>query len=938
MADAGEQAEVAVRAAPVGYNPPSSTAAGDKDRELWENTRLLGRILGDTVREQHGEPVFTTIERIRQTSVRFRRDEDETARHELAELMDPLSRGEALQIIRAFGFFSHLANIAEDQHRIRRTRAHALAGSPPRDGSMAHALARARDAGITPDQLRNFVEAASISPVLTAHPTEVRRKSTIDREMEIAQLLAERDRLDITPNEAAANEEALRRAVLTLWQTSLLRRTRLRVIDEVANGLAYYDYTFLSELPLLYAALEDALVAFGDDGGRPLPAFLRMGSWIGGDRDGNPFVTAEVLRRALAMQSTHAFRYYHEELRALFAELSLDTRLVAVSDELRALADRSPDVSPFRADEPYRRAIAYIEARLAATALRLAEPAREAEVSGAATAYETAAQLSFDLDVLHRSLAENGSATLARGRLRHLRRAVRVFGFHLAALDLRQGSEIHRRTVVELFDSAVPTGYADLAEPQRIELLRSELRSARPLASRYLPYSEGTLSELAILDAAAEAQRRYGAAAVPHYVISQTASVSHILEVVLLLKEAGLMRARDGALALDIVPLFETIGDLRRCGRIMDQLFQVPEYNKLLDSRGRSQEVMLGYSDSNKDGGFLTSGWELYKAEIALVEMFRRHGVKLRLFHGRGGSVGRGGGPSYQAILAQPGGAVQGAIRITEQGEVIASKYSNPEIGRRNLEILFAATLEATLLHPAEAAPRASYLDAMDELSDHAYRAYRSLVSDTPGFEQYFRESTVIGEIANLNIGSRPASRKPSTRLEDLRAIPWVFSWSQCRLMLPGWYGFGSAVEGWLAAHPDSGMALLQAMHREWPFFRTLLSNMDMVLAKSDIGIASRYAELVADAAVREGIFARLRAERQATIDALLAISGQHTLLESNPLLARSIRNRFPYLDPLNHMQIELLKRYRAGDTADDVVAGIHLTINGIAAGLRNSG
>jgi phosphoenolpyruvate carboxylase len=768
---------------------------------------------------------------------------------------------------------------------------------------------------------------------LTAHPTEVRRKSIIDREMVVADLLAERDRSDLTPEELAANEEGLRRAVLTLWQTSLLRRTRLRVIDEVANGLAYYDYTFLRELPALYGDLEDALAEFAAGGGHRLPPFLRMGSWIGGDRDGNPFVDAEVLRRALGMQSSRALGFHLEELRLLGAELSLDSRLVVVSDALRELADRSPDLSPFRADEPYRRAVAGIHARLAATARRLVEapPAGEQQQPGQVAPYETPEDLSADLDIVHYSLDANGSRALARGRLRRLRRAVAVFGFHLASLDLRQTSDVHRRSVAELFDTVLPTGYVDLTETQRIELLRAELRTPRPLASQFLGYSAETASELAIIDAAAEAQRRYGAAAIPHYVISQTASVSHILDVALLLKEAGMLRSRDGALAIDIVPLFETIADLRSCGRIMDQLFAVPEYAKLLDSRGRAQEVMLGYSDSNKDGGFLTSGWELYKAEIALIEVFRRHGVKLRLFHGRGGTVGRGGGPSYQAILAQPGGAVQGAIRITEQGEVIASKYSNPAIGRRNLEILFAATLEATLLQSAEAAPRPAYLDAMDELSGHAYEAYRAQVSGTPGFADYFRQSTVVGEIASLNIGSRPASRKPSSRIEDLRAIPWVFSWAQCRLMLPGWYGFGTAVERYLSAHPEGGMALLQAMYREWPFFGTVLSNMDMVLAKSDIGIASRYAELVSDEGLCDAIFARLRGERQATIDALLAITGQTSLFECNPLLARSIRNRFPYLDPLNHMQIELL-------TVEDVVAGIHLTINGIAAGLRNSG
>jgi len=861
----------------------------DKERPLREDTRLLGRILGDTVREQQGKRVFDIIERIRQTSIRFRRDEDEAARRELGEIMDGLSRAEASQIIRSFGYFSHLANIAEDQHRIRRTRAHEIAGSPPRDGSMAQALARARAAGITVGELWAFPKTAAISPVLTAHPTEVRRKSMIDREMEVAHLLAERDRPDLTPEELAANEEGLRRAVLTLWQTSLLRRTRLRVIDEVANGLAYYDYTFLRELPRLYGDLEDALAGFAAGGEHDLPSFLRMGSWIGGDRDGNPFVDADVLRRTLDMQSARALGFYLDELRLLGSELSLDSRLVAVSNALRDLAHRSPDTSPFRTDEPYRRAISGIHARLTATAQRLAD-----QPPGEIASYETPEELSADLDIIYRSLEANGSRALARGRLRRLRRAVEVFGFHLASLDLRQSSAVHRQSVAELFDSVLPTGYADLAEHQRIELLRTELRTPRPLASRFLDYSAQTASELAIVHAAAAAQRRYGTAAIPHYVISQTASVSHILDVALLLKEAGMLRSRDGALSVDIVPLFETIADLRSCGRIMDQLFAVPEYAKLLDSRGRAQEVMLGYSDSNKDGGFLTSGWELYKAEIALIEVFRRHGVKLRLFHGRGGSVGRGGGPSYQAILAQPGGAVQGAIRITEQGEVIASKYSNPAIGRRNLEILFAATLEATLLQPGEAAPRPAYLDAMDELSSHAYEAYRVLVSETAGFADYFRQSTVVGEIANLNIGSRPASRKPSSRIEDLRAIPWVFSWAQCRLMLPGWYGFGAAVERYLSAHPEGGMALLQAMYREWPFFGTLLSNMDMVLAKSDIGIASRYAELVNDIDLRDAIFARLRGERQATIDALLAITGQASLLEATRYWRARSATAFP--------------------------------------------
>jgi phosphoenolpyruvate carboxylase len=912
----------------------------EKDLPLRDDIRLLGRILGDTVREQQGAAVFGVVERIRQTSIRFHRTEDDAARRELEATLNSLSRGQAIHVIRAYSFFSHLANIAEDQHHIRRTRAHALAASAPRQGTMAHALARAKQAGISRSRLEAFLATAQVGPVLTAHPTEVRRKSTIDREMEVAELLAERDRIALTPEEASLSEEALRRAVLTLWQTNLLRGTRLAVLDEVANGISYYDYTFLRELPRFYAALEDLLAATDPAWtGTELASFLRMGSWIGGDRDGNPFVTEEVLRQALRLQSNRALKFYLDELHLLGAELSLDGRLVGVSDELSALAERSPDPSQNRRNEPYRRAISGIYARLAATAWTLDRLESPHHAVGEAPPYADVGRLIADLAVLHRSLAANGSTTLARGRLRTLRRAVDVFGFHLAGIDLRQNSDVHERTVGELLEMTCPgTGYAGLSEDRRVALLLAELATSRPVTSPFVSYSAETASELAIVRAAAEAHRQYGKSAVPNYVISKSDSVSDILEVALLTKEAGLLRPRDGTLDVNIVPLFETIEDLRNCGRVMDCLLALPQYRCLLESRGLSQEVMLGYSDSNKDGGFLTSGWELYKAEIALIEVFQHHGVRLRLFHGRGGSVGRGGGPSYQAILAQPGGAVQGAIRITEQGEVIASKYSNPEVGRRNLEILTAATLEATLLQPGQAAPRPEYLAAMEELSAHAYRVYRNLVYETPGFERYFRESTVIGEIAKLNIGSRPASRKLSTRIEDLRAIPWVFSWAQCRLMLPGWYGFGAAVKAWVKARPNDGMAVLKAMYREWPFFEGLLSNMDMVLAKSDIAIASRYAELVADPGLRDGIFSRLRSDWQDTIEALLAIMEHEALLEANPLLARSIRHRFPYLDPLNHMQLELLKRYRAGDADESVVQGIHLTINGIAAGLRNSG
>jgi phosphoenolpyruvate carboxylase len=916
-------------------NRGDEIAALEADARLREDIRLLGRILGDTVRDQEGADVFDLVERIRQTSIRFHRDEDRPARRELEIILDSMSISETVRIVRAFSYFSHLANIAEDQNNIRQMRARSTAA--PRPGTLTLTLAHARIAGFSAADLRRFFKEALVSPVLTAHPTEVRRKSTIDREMEIAALLDRRERVQLTPEEAAASDEQLRREVLTLWQTNLLRRTKLTVLDEVANGLSFYDYTFLREVPRLHCALEDKLNEGEGAASGDLASFLRMGSWIGGDRDGNPFVTADVMRGTLKLQSSRVLRFYLEELHALGAELSMAAHLADVSDELRTLAKRSPDTSPHRSGEPYRLAVSGIYARLTATALKLDVGITRRPV-GQAAPYADIGEYKADLDILDRSLIANNSGVIARGRLRLLRRAFDCFGFHLASLDIRQNSAVHERTVAELIDAAMPgMSYLALNEEARIALLSKELSNARPLASAFVKYSDETAGELALFHAAAEAHAKFGGDVIPQCIISMCKGVSDMLEVALLLKEAGLVHP-SGRSAINIVPLFETIEDLQASAGIMDRMLSLHDYRKLVDSRGAVHEVMLGYSDSNKDGGFVTSGWELYKAEIGLIEVFERHHVRLRLFHGRGGSVGRGGGPSYDAIIAQPGGAVNGQIRITEQGEIISSKYSNAEVGRNNLEILAAATLEASLLQPKQSAPRAEYLQAMDQLSELAFRAYRGLVYETEGFADYFWGSTVINEIATLNIGSRPASRKKTREIEDLRAIPWVFSWAQCRLMLPGWYGFGSAVEAWIKQHPDKGMPFLKELYREWPFFRTLLSNMDMVLAKSSIAIASRYAELVPDAELRENIFGRIRREWHTCIETLLDIMDQERLLQGNPLLERSIRNRFPYLDPLNHVQVELLKEHRAQNADEQVLRGIQLTINGISAGLRNSG
>ena len=918
--------------------PISKLNSTDKEFPLREDIRLLGRILGDTLREQEGAATFDLIERIRQNAIRFRRDRAPDAKQELDATLNELDPVRTIAVVRAFSYFSQLANIAEDQHHNRRRRAHLIAGSSPQEGSIALALSRARAEKITAAQVSKFFSEALIAPVLTAHPTEVQRKSILDCQLEIARLLTERDRIHLTPDELVQNEEAIRRAVLTLWQTRILRELRLTVNDEIENGLAYYRYTFLRQLPRLYAEIEDLLAehGFAQTG---TANYLKLGSWIGGDRDGNHYVTDQVMRHALIRHAATAFDFYFGELHQLGGELSQSVRIVETSPALDELARKSPDVSEHRRDEPYRRALTGIYARLSATALKLGHRISGRPAVADAQPYADQEEFSNDLAILADSLTANGSERIARGRLRTLVRAADIFGFHLAPLDMRQHSGVHEQVIGELFAlGAHKDRYAELDEHERRRWLLQELAVPRLLRSPYLRYSEEVSKELAILDTAAGLHREFGATSLPNYIISKADSVSDMLEVALLLKEAGLLHpGQRPRLELNIIPLFETIEDLQKCGAVMEQLFCEPYYRELLASRGGTQEIMLGYSDSNKDGGFLTANWELYKAEVELVKVFARHGVKLRLFHGRGGSVGRGGGPSYQAILAQPPGSVAAQIRITEQGEVIASKYSDPDIGRRNLETLVAATFEASVLRP-ESAEEPAFIEVMDEMSKSAFVAYRKLVYETPGFLQFFRSATPITEIADLNVGSRPASRKKTDRIEDLRAIPWVFSWSLSRIMLPGWYGFGTAVEELLSRRGAEGIAVLRRMYREWPFFRTLLSNMDMLLAKSDISIASRYAELVSDLPIRESIFGKIQREWHQTVRHLLAITGQNELLEGNPALSRSLRNRSPYIDPLNHLQVELLRRYRAGEVDERNRRAILLTLNGIAAGLRNSG
>jgi phosphoenolpyruvate carboxylase len=951
-------------AKPTSPTPRAAKASTDKDAPLKEDIRLLGRLLGDVLREQEGDAVFAVVETIRQTAVRFRRESDPQSGTDLNKLLKKLTRDQTISVVRAFSYFSHLANIAEDQHHNRRRRAHLLAGSAPQRGSIGFALAKLDEAGVTGAAVRSFFKDALIAPVLTAHPTEVQRKSILDAENGIARLLAQRD-TPLTPKERAYNTEMLRALIATLWQTRMLRYSKLTVADEIENALSYYRITFLRELPGLYDDIESEIATQfpqrGSHAAQSDPApYVQMGTWIGGDRDGNPNVNAGTMQHALARQSTTILDFYLDEVHALGAELSISNILVAASPELETLSRNSPDTSDHRSDELYRRALIGMYSRLAATARGLGATNILRHEVGSAAPYAMAAEFSAELQIVVDSLKSHHGSVLVRPRLASLKRAADIFGFHLATLDMRQSSDVHERVLTELFARAkVEASYAELTEARKVELLLAELTKPRLLYSPYIDYSDETNSELTILRAARSIRQRYGARAIRNYIISHTETVSDLLEVFLLQRETGLLRidSKDddsGASAemeLMVIPLFETIPDLRCAAEIMESLMALPLVARLLAKQGKIQEVMLGYSDSNKDGGFLTSNWELYKAENRLVDVFNRAGVKLRLFHGRGGTVGRGGGPSYEAILAQPAGTVNGQIRLTEQGEIIASKFSNPEIGRRNLELLVTATLEASLTPASVDSKRAKKLAefeaVMEELSERAYRAYRNLVYETPGFTDYFFSATPIAEIAELNIGSRPASRKSTRRIEDLRAIPWGFSWGQCRLLLPGWYGFGSAVSSWLAegdaASKARKLTTLRAMFREWPFFATLLSNMDMVLAKTDLAVASRYAELVADRKLRTSIFKRILGEHEVTAGCLSNITGAKERLSANPTLARSIKNRFAYLDPLNHLQVELIKRHRAatleGRKLDERVRrGIHLSINGIAAGLRNTG
>jgi phosphoenolpyruvate carboxylase len=880
------------------------------------DVRFLGRLLGDVIRDYGGDRLFRRIEYIRAVSVDRARgiagsDAVDTG-------LDALNLDDTIAFVRGFMLFSMLANLAEDRQGV--------AAEP--DADMAHALARLEEKGIDRKAVLDLLGHALVVPVLTAHPTEVRRKSMIDHRNRIAELMTLKDAGAEETDDGDLIDEAIVRQIALLWQTRTLRRERLYVADEIDTALAYLRDVLLPTLPALYARWDRAL-------GHRTPSFLRLGNWIGGDRDGNPNVQAEQLRLVLSRSAEAVIGYYLDAIHGLGAELSISIELAPVGEALTALAEEAHDPGSTRTDEPYRRALTGIYARLAATFVAIVghQPPRPARIAG--EAYADPAALRNDLATVAHALGDKGGAALkSGGALGRLIRAIDVFGFHLAALDLRQNADVHERVVAELLKVAgVEDDYLALDEAARIALLRSELAHARPLSSPWNIYSEETQTELAILRAAAEAHARYGPASIGIYNISKADSVSDMLEVHTLLKEVGLyVPGETPSAAIMVVPLFETIGDLENAPGVMTDWFALPEIAALTRARGH-QEVMVGYSDSNKDGGYLTSVWSLHQASRALAPVFKQAGVAMQLFHGRGGAVGRGGGSSFAAIQAQPPGTVNGRIRITEQGEVIAAKYGTRESAATNLEAMASATLLASLeTSKLSDKDYDRFAGAMAAISGKAFAAYRDLVYGDDEFRTFFRQITPLPEISGLKIGSRPASRTKSDRIEDLRAIPWVFSWAQARIMLPGWYGVGQGLSGF------GDMGLLREMLDAWPFLGSTLANMEMVLAKSDMGIAAHYVPLVEDKAMGERFFGRIRDGWNEAHDCLLAVTRQTRLLEKLPSLDASIRLRLPYIEPLNLLQVELLKRHRAGEDDPRIREGIELSINAIATALRNSG
>lgn len=893
-----------------------------KDAPLLHDIELLNRILQRIMQAKISPQSLQAFQLL---------ISDEHHDTKIAELLSGLSLQETQELVASCGLYAQVFNIAEDVHHARRRRAYEATGASASKGSIEELLQKIKTSHISTPLLQNVLDHAQIGAVLTAHPTEVQRQTTLTLLRKVSHLLSVYSQPELKLEDKNNIEETLLSALLTLWQSDETRHFKLTVENEISNGIAYFPLSFFEALPKLYRKLARGLKEI--DPAIKLPEIIHIGSWIGGDRDGNPFVSANTLKAAFQKQAQTLFHFYRGQLKSLYEELSVSIRKVTVDDALLTLAKRSPDTSIAREEEPYRKAIALILSRIIATGEKLG--AQLTSKFGLGDPYHHVQEFLHDLEVIRSSLINNGSAPLIQGRLTKLIRCANLFGFYLMPVDLRQHAQMHTQVVAALFAHAGMEDYTALNEAEKCQVLLRELKSKRPLYSEFAHYSKEVRNELMIFQAAREIQQQYGVKAIQQSIISNCDHISDILALALILKETGLLETDENQpqSRIHIVPLFETIEALQNAPGIMDALWAEPWYLALLHSMDATQEIMLGYSDSNKDGGYVTSQWFLYMAEEALVKSAQKHQVRLRLFHGRGGSVGRGGGPAYEAILAQPAGSVNGQIRITEQGEVITFKYADPNNAQRNLETLVAATLESTLLPHVEKDPDHGL---MQNLSDHAFAEYRALITHAD-FIDFFLQTTPIEQIASMNIGSRPASRKTLARIQDLRAIPWVFSWTQTRLMLPAWYGFGSAIHA-LQQTDASALSQLQKIYQSSPFFQAMLSNMEQVLAKVDLHIAQAYVSLSDNPAKAQAIFARLKQEFELSRNALLSIIQTQDILQDNRTLSRSLALRLPYLNTLNWLQVELLKRLKQEPQNEEILGQIHATINGIAQGLRNTG
>jgi len=887
------------------------SGSGPTSRHVRANVKLLDELLTEAIRYLDGEDAAALVADARKAA-----SEGDDSPH-LDFLFSAVKADEAMLLARAFACHSMLANIGEDVAGRRR--------EAEAEGAKIRTVSGALDAL---DLGAEALDDLNVVPVLTAHPTEVRRRALVDRESEISRLMALR-RHSLPPDLDARIRESLFREVALLWRTRLHRPVKITTKDEIRNAISIVRTSMLPALIDLYEAWSERIGQGGD-----VPTMLRLGTWLGGDRDGHPGVTGETMRLALSSQARVILDVYAGEVRRLWADLAISDVYEGASEALLALAVQANDQSPHRADEPYRLALEWIFDRLGATSEKLTgAPLSFAGGAAVGPAYDNPEQFVADLETIRASLTAHGGDRLVGTRLTTLLQVARACGFHMLTLDMRQNADVHERLIAELLQrSGQDIDYLALSEDEKVALLLGEMAHQRPLRSPFAEYSEETARELGTLEAAAEAVKQYGPAVFNAYVVSKTATLSDILEPLVLLAQVGLVwGGAQPRAALRVSPLFETIEDLDNGPLVLRQWLELPLARSILGDKP-IQEVMVGYSDSNKDGGYVASRRGVARAATALAVECDRLGVGLQIFHGRGGSVGRGGGPAAEAVLAQPPGTVQGRLRMTEQGEMIARRYGDQPTARRNLEGLVAAVLTSTRQEPDPEPPAASKA-AMDALAAGSFAAYRSLVYETEGFTDFFWSATPIGEIVQLNIGSRPASRTASRRIEDLRAIPWVFSWSQARFMLPGWYGFAGGVE-------KAGLSVPQLadLSDEFDFFAALLSNMELALAQSDMGIAARYAKLAADVPNAQAIMDTVRREHDRAVEIALSIRGGRKLLDDRPDLAESVELAAAAVDPLNHLQLELLSRRRAGDEDEQLRLAIQLTVAGVAAGLRNTG